>query len=163
MWWFCKEASLDVFFFVFVFFLFQTFSCPSWGKISVDFLFFFWRGDDVVCVFLSIVLQVLIPNVDRQFSPGWGRVYRTYVYDCVYHTPLGLLFFCPRSIARQPRGVPMPNDTYGFGKLSARCCQRPTSLVAPTLMYSNCCGGIENGKIRPNGGVIFLYTPSTGV
>ena len=40
------------------------------------------------------------------------------VYDRVYHPPTGLGF--PSSFARQPRRVPMPNDTV-FGKLSARC------------------------------------------
>ena len=81
------------------------------------------------------------------------------VYDrvllCVshYHTPL--VRFSKLDCSTTKR-VPIPNDAYVFGKLSARCFQRRAFWHQH---HSDCCGDTEYRpwKIRPRGGWCYIH------
>ena len=65
--------------------------------------------------------------------------------DGVCHTPLGQFSKLDCSTTKR---VPILNDTYVFGKLSARIFPTPT-VLAPTLI--RLWRDIEHGKYRPRG------------
>ena len=90
----------------------------------------------------------------RNIEIPTGKQVTSIVYDGVYHTPPGRfsIFICFFATKR----VPIPNDTYVFGELSAVCFQRRPFRHRHYSNHSS--GDIDHEKSPP--GVCDICTPS---